>query len=263
MEGSQPREAVRCISIHAARIADTSELITMMGTARRTFTSRIQVSESLEVLAGRYLGDQGVVLGCGGLGDQPCAAHVHFSLWYTPYGTTFSLGNLSQEVDLNNVQLSDWVVYRGTAQYAGCMAPLLGGALQCASSGAIVNDGRVGGSMPALHDGRTLSGYAAYPTRSVETDDLDLYLREPNLVVNEEYQQMPGVEGLVIARSEISTIAVIDPSLSRIVLFGGYVGVDEKTNRPVVLGDTWSWDGSEWHQLAGPVYPASPPGVRI
>jgi hypothetical protein len=66
-----------------------------------------------------------------------------------------------------------------------------------------------------LHDGRTLSGYAAYPARSVETDDLDLYLREPNLVVNEEYQQMPGVEGLLIARSEISTIAVIEPGKGR------------------------------------------------
>jgi hypothetical protein len=62
-----------------------------------------------------------------------------------------------------------------------------------------------------LHDGRILSGYADYPARSVETDDLDLYLRDPNLVVNEHYQQMPGVEGILIARSEISTIAVIQP----------------------------------------------------
>ena len=63
-----------------------------------------------------------------------------------------------------------------------------------------------------LHDGRTLSGYADYPARSVETDDLDLYLRDPNLVLDEHYQQMPGVEGLLIARSEISTIAVIQPA---------------------------------------------------
>jgi hypothetical protein len=109
--------------------------------------SSIQVTESQWVPAGQYLGNQDIVRLCGG---HAGGAHVHFSLWYTPPGLAFSVGDRNQQVDLNNVQLSDWVVYRGTSQSAGCMAPLLGGALQCAPNGAISNDGRVGGSMPAL-----------------------------------------------------------------------------------------------------------------
>ena len=44
---------------------------------------------------------------------------------------------------------------------------------------------------------------------------------------------------------------VWDPRLNAIVLFGGFIGqccVDVLS----YLSDTWSWDGNEWHQLAGP-----------
>jgi hypothetical protein len=50
-----------------------------------------------------------------------------------------------------------------------------------------------------------------------------------------------------------------DPSLAAVVLFGGFVG--QYGQNPTDLSDTWSWDGSEWHQLAGPVYNGAPPAA--
>lgn len=49
-----------------------------------------------------------------------------------------------------------------------------------------------------------------------------------------------------------------DPSLGALVLFGGLAGPGGPA-----LGDTWSWDGRSWAQLAGPSYPepSSPPDV--
>jgi hypothetical protein len=44
-----------------------------------------------------------------------------------------------------------------------------------------------------------------------------------------------------------------DPSLGALVLFGGPAG----PNGPS-LGDTWSWNGRSWVQLAGPIYPETP-----
>jgi hypothetical protein len=50
------------------------------------------------------------------------------------------------------------------------------------------------------------------------------------------------------------TNMVWDPALQRVVLFGGaYRGLTT-----IDLGDTWSWDGSSWTRLAGPVYPPQP-----
>jgi hypothetical protein len=49
---------------------------------------------------------------------------------------------------------------------------------------------------------------------------------------------------------------VWDPDLDAVVLFGGFVGLN--ISNPPVLSDTWSWDGSAWHQLAGPVYHGPP-----
>lgn len=48
-----------------------------------------------------------------------------------------------------------------------------------------------------------------------------------------------------------------DPSLGALVLYGGRAD----PNGPD-LGDTWSWNGRSWVQLAGPIYPeTSPPAV--
>jgi hypothetical protein len=48
-----------------------------------------------------------------------------------------------------------------------------------------------------------------------------------------------------------------DPGLGAVVLFGGHAGANGPN-----LGDTWSWDGRSWAQLAGPSYPElSPPDV--
>jgi len=60
-----------------------------------------------------------------------------------------------------------------------------------------------------LHDNRVLSGWADYPARSVETDDLDLYLRDPQLIVGNSYQPMPGLEGILIPRSSIASVYVV------------------------------------------------------
>jgi hypothetical protein len=47
-----------------------------------------------------------------------------------------------------------------------------------------------------------------------------------------------------------------DPDLNAIVLFGGFVG--QCCQGIIGLSDTWSWDGSKWRQLAGPVYHGAP-----
>jgi len=60
-----------------------------------------------------------------------------------------------------------------------------------------------------LHDKRVLSGWADYPARSVETDDLDLYLRDPQLIVGNSYQPMPGLDGILIPRSSIAAVYVV------------------------------------------------------
>lgn len=42
-----------------------------------------------------------------------------------------------------------------------------------------------------------------------------------------------------------------DPTASRVLLFGGTSGPDAKINVPhLAFGDTWSWDGTEWTQVA-------------
>jgi hypothetical protein len=49
-----------------------------------------------------------------------------------------------------------------------------------------------------------------------------------------------------------------DPSTHRLLLFGGEAFV----NAPPYgynLSDTWAWDGNQWSQVAGPVYPIEPP----
>jgi len=58
-------------------------------------------------------------------------------------------------------------------------------------------------------DGRLISGWPKYAARSVDTDDLDLYLTEPRLVEKGAYVDLPGVAGILIARSRIAYISVM------------------------------------------------------
>lgn len=44
-----------------------------------------------------------------------------------------------------------------------------------------------------------------------------------------------------------------DPAIQKLVLFGGKAGFGGPD-----LGDTWTWDGASWMQIAGPTYPAPP-----
>jgi Family of unknown function (DUF6338) len=63
-----------------------------------------------------------------------------------------------------------------------------------------------------LTDGRTFRGWHEYAARSVDTDDLDLYLRDPAAVVKDDYVALDGVEGLLLERSQIVMVAVFDES---------------------------------------------------
>jgi hypothetical protein len=56
---------------------------------------------------------------------------------------------------------------------------------------------------------KVVSGRSLYAGRSVDTDDLDLYLVEPRLVDGNNYIDMPGVEGMLINRSQIASITVL------------------------------------------------------
>jgi hypothetical protein len=58
-----------------------------------------------------------------------------------------------------------------------------------------------------LHSG-VISGRTLYAAKSVDTDDLDLYVVEPKLVQDDKFVDLPGVEGLLIQRSEIASLAV-------------------------------------------------------
>ncbi len=55
------------------------------------------------------------------------------------------------------------------------------------------------------------SGKPRYAARSVQTDDLDLYLLEPALLVQGRQVELPGVEGVLVPRSQISAIMVFKP----------------------------------------------------
>jgi hypothetical protein len=55
------------------------------------------------------------------------------------------------------------------------------------------------------------SGKPRYAARSVQTDDLDLYLLEPALLVQGREVELPGVEGVLVPRSQISAIMVFKP----------------------------------------------------
>ena len=56
------------------------------------------------------------------------------------------------------------------------------------------------------------SGKPRYAARSVQTDDLDLYLLEPALLVKGQPVELVGVEGILVPRSQISAVAVFRPT---------------------------------------------------
>lgn len=97
--------------------------------------SSIQITaDGQDVRRGTYLGNIGTSLPCGGSCDSPCGAHVHFSLWYVPFGTAFNFSD-AQAKDWNATQLGAWVLDDGDpnnqTQYAGCITPVTGGTRQC------------------------------------------------------------------------------------------------------------------------------------
>lgn len=60
-----------------------------------------------------------------------------------------------------------------------------------------------------LIDTTVYSGKPAYVARSVDTDDLDLFLLNPAILsADGAYIALPGVEGVLIPRSQISAISV-------------------------------------------------------
>ena len=66
-----------------------------------------------------------------------------------------------------------------------------------------------------LVDGAVVFGFVAIVSQSAQTDDVDLYLSEPAWVDAETGNRTPmGVEGVLIARSQISLVQVLatDPA---------------------------------------------------
>lgn len=55
------------------------------------------------------------------------------------------------------------------------------------------------------------SGRPVYAARSVDTDDVDLYLIDPALVVGDRSFALSDVEGLLVPRSQIASVAVFRP----------------------------------------------------
>jgi len=72
-------------------------------------------------------------------------------------------------------------------------------------------DSPAGPDRPAF--GRRFFGSVLFPAGSVDTDDLDLFLGIPQAVDDSDnFQELAGVEGIPISRSEISAIAVLEQS---------------------------------------------------
>jgi hypothetical protein len=61
-------------------------------------------------------------------------------------------------------------------------------------------------------DERVFTGRSLYAARSVDTDDLDLYLVDPRVVKGHEEEDLPGVEGILLTRGQIAYVAVLKPS---------------------------------------------------
>jgi hypothetical protein len=61
-------------------------------------------------------------------------------------------------------------------------------------------------------DGRVISGWPMYAAKSVDTDDLDLYLAEPRFVEGGSYVDVPAISGILLTRSRIAYIAVVGQS---------------------------------------------------
>jgi uncharacterized protein DUF6338 len=55
------------------------------------------------------------------------------------------------------------------------------------------------------------SGRPVYAARSVDTDDVDLYLIDPAIVVGTRSIALSGVEGVLVPRSQIASITVFSP----------------------------------------------------
>ncbi len=60
-----------------------------------------------------------------------------------------------------------------------------------------------------LTDHRVYSGRPKHVAQSVDADDLDLYLAEPKGVVGDDYVDLPGVDGILIPRSQVSLVYVV------------------------------------------------------
>ena len=58
-------------------------------------------------------------------------------------------------------------------------------------------------------DGRVISGWPKYAAKSLDTDDLDIYLSAPRFVEDGKYVDLPGVDGILVARSRIAYISAV------------------------------------------------------
>ncbi len=59
-------------------------------------------------------------------------------------------------------------------------------------------------------DGTVATGWSMYAAQSVDTDDLDVYIREPTLLQAGNEVALPGVEGILVARSQVAWMMVFE-----------------------------------------------------
>lgn len=95
------------------------------------------------------------------------------------------------------------VMWRGLAR----LAPSLQGEMTIGAWDNVVATRRW--LLVELKDGRRFKGWPKYVARSVDTDDVDLFMADPAVVVGDAYIALDSVEGILLKRSDITMITAL------------------------------------------------------
>lgn len=95
------------------------------------------------------------------------------------------------------------VMWRGLAR----LAPSLQGEMTIGAWDNVVATRRW--LLVELKDGRRFKGWPKYVARSVDTDDVDLFIADPAVVVGDTYIALDSVEGILLKRSDITMITAL------------------------------------------------------
>jgi hypothetical protein len=66
-------------------------------------------------------------------------------------------------------------------------------------------------------------GRSVYAAKSVDTDDLDLYLADPKRIDHTGLTELPGVQGILVNRSQIASMIVFGPKLGTTTVRPGWL----------------------------------------